>query len=101
MLVWFLFIGNYLYTNFQLLNILLFAIAAEHLTDVISSSQQCGNKHMPSFPRKGILIYLCMSGIRWSGFVLTKAHFSFALNSYLTLKPEFTHHSSHHRRDFT
>lgn len=37
-LVWFLFIGNYLYTNFHLLNILPFCIAAEHLTDVISSS---------------------------------------------------------------
>lgn len=64
-------------------------------------SQQRDNKHMPSFPSKGILVYLYMCGIRWSGFVIAKAHFSFALNSYLTLKPEFTHHSSHHGRDFT
>lgn len=42
-----------------------------------------------------------MCDIRQSSFLLGKAHFTFAINSYLILKPEFTHNSSHHGRDFT
>jgi len=56
---------------------------------------------MPSFFSKGILVYLYMCDIRWSSFVLAKAHFTFALNSYLMLKSEFMHYSSHHGRYLT
>lgn len=78
-----------------------FNIAAENLTDVICFPYQCGSKHMPLFFSKGILVYLYMCDIRWNNFVLAKAYFTFALNSYLILKSEFTNHSSHPEGDFT
>ena len=78
-----------------------FRTAAEHLTDVTCFPYQCGNKHMPSFFSKGILEYLYMCDIRWNSFVLAKAHFTSALNSFLIIKSEFTDHSAHLGRDFT
>lgn len=42
-----------------------------------------------------------MCDIRWNSFVLAKAHFTSALNSFLIIKSEFTDHSTHLGRDFT